>query len=454
MEKIYVLDTNILMQTYGEALVGFEDNCVVVTGTTLEELDHLKTAPGEKGYSARCAIRMIQKLIDGYDATKSIPLDNGGYLRFDTKDVPQNSCPKWWNMNVPDNRIIAATGELMKVNRGIPVILITNDVLMQIKAESIGIQTQDYHNDTVKENELSSGKVEITVPGKLIDTLYANGHILTENVPIPKFDPAYGSANLYIRLIDEDNPSHTGMAIKKGDTLYSVVNKKKESYMGIRPKNLTQTYAIDALKAPAEDIPLVILRGPAGCGKTLLATAVGMSKTMDGEYTKLVISRSNTLPDGEDLGFLPGSVESKMSPLLAPFYDNLGIMLHNNKKDGSENMDVDEYLDSGVIEIAPLAYIRGRSIPNSYIIIDEAQNLTKNQVKTIITRAGANTKIVLCGDPDQIDSPKLTKYTNGLVYASKMMKDDPLCVQLEFDFNECERSPLATTAAEKFSDVN
>lgn len=454
MEKIYVLDTNILMQTYGEALVGFEDNCVIVTGTTLEELDHLKTAPGEKGYSARCVIRMIQKLIDGYDATKSIPLDNEGYLRFYTQDVSQDTCPRWWNMSVPDNRIIASARELMRTNKGIPVILITNDVLMQIKAESIGIRTQDYHNDTVKENELSSGKVSLTLPGSYIDSLYSLGRLPLQDVPVPDFDPAYGSANLYIKLIDEDNPSHTGMAIKRDGELQALVCKKKDSYMGIRPKNLTQTYAIDALKAPASEIPLVILRGPAGCGKTLLATAVGMSKTLDGEYAKLVISRSNTLPDGEDLGFLPGSIESKMSPLLAPFYDNLSVMLQQGSRNNSDKMEIDEYLDSGIIEIAPLAYIRGRSIPNSYIIIDEAQNLTKNQVKTIVTRAGANTKIVLCGDPDQIDSPKLTRYTNGLVYASKMMKDDPLCIQLEFDFNECERSPLATTAAEKFADVN
>lgn len=454
MEKIYVLDTNILMQTYGEALVGFEDNCVIVTGTTLEELDHLKTAPGEKGYSARCVIRMIQKLIDGYDATKSIPLDNEGYLRFYTQDVSQDTCPRWWNMSVPDNRIIASARELMRTNKGIPVILITNDVLMQIKAESIGIRTQDYHNDTVKENELSSGKVSLTLPGSYIDSLYSLGRLPLQDVPVPDFDPAYGSANLYIKLIDEDNPSHTGMAIKRDGELQALVCKKKDSYMGIRPKNLTQTYAIDALKAPASEIPLVILRGPAGCGKTLLATAVGMSKTLDGEYAKLVISRSNTLPDGEDLGFLPGSIESKMSPLLAPFYDNLSVMLQQGSRNNSDKMEIDEYLDSGIIEIAPLAYIRGRSIPNSYIIIDEAQNLTKNQVKTIVTRTGANTKIVLCGDPDQIDSPKLTRYTNGLVYASKMMKDDPLCIQLEFDFNECERSPLATTAAEKFADVN
>lgn len=458
MKKIYILDTNILMQTYGEAILGFADNTVVITGTTLEELDRLKSCSGEKGYSARCAIKEINKVYNKKTLleNRSSVLSNGGLLKIETKDVSKIKLPIGWDINKADNNIIATALDIQinnKLNKNpMSVILITNDVSMQIKAQSVGLCTQDYHNTLVNKDDLCQGKITIDVPSNIIDDFYKKKKIDLLSLPIPSC--MKNISNLFLLMRNNANLKQTALAFKKGNEIFPIIHKE-ENFVGISPRNVTQHFAIEALEAPAEEIPLVILRGPAGCGKTLLATAVGLDKTLDGEYRKIIISRSNSIPEGEDLGTLPGSLDAKMSPLLSPFYDNIEVMIEN--KYGDEDpaqikMQIEDYFDAGTIEITSLAYIRGRSIPNSYIIIDEAQNLTQNQVKTIITRAGTGTKIVLAGDPDQIDSSKLTKYSNGLVYASKIMQDSPLCVQLEFDSNECERSPLAFEAAEKMKD--
>lgn len=458
MEKDYILDTNILMQTYGEAILGFEDNNVIVTGTTLEELDQLKLNLGEKGYSARCAVRKIKEVynLKGSFANQKIFLPNGGTFRIETRDVSKVKLPSGWDINKPDNYILATALDLQMNNRmnknPVPVILITNDVSMQIKAKAINIQTQDYQNEIVNEEELTSGKCTISISSAQMSWLFKDKYLNVDEIEIP--NKYKNEKHLYFHLLNFDNAKDSALAVRRGDKIVPV-GYKKDEYMGISARNMTQHFAIDALKAPANEIPLVILRGPAGSGKTLLSIAVGLDQTLDGNYQKIIISRSNTLPENEDIGFLPGSLEEKMAPLMAPFYDNIETMVRNNCKDESSadvKIQVEDYMDNGIIEITSLAYIRGRSIPNAYIIIDEAQNLTRNQVKTIITRAGMGTKIVLLGDPDQIDSPKLTKYSNGLIYAATVMKDSSLCVQLEFDPNECERSVLAAEAAKKMKD--
>ncbi len=457
MKKTYVLDTNILMQTYGEAILGFADNDVVITGTTLEELDHLKSGIGEKGYSARCAVRKIRDIYGKTKLNLKVKLPNGGTFRIETKDVSKIKLPTGWDINKPDNYIIATALDLQMTNKAskeqTPVILITNDVSMQIKAQAVGLVTQDYLNEIVNKDDLSSGKCTIYISDSLMHQFFANKFLYVSDVDIPN---EYKNAeHLFIHFLNANNAKDSALGMKKGNTIVPI-GCKKESYMGVSARNMTQYFALEALKAPADEIPLVILRGPAGSGKTLLAIAVGLDQTLDTQYQKIIISRSNTLPEGEDIGFLPGSLEDKMEPLMAPFYDNIETMIRNNSKDeplSDVKMQIEDYIDSGVIEITSLAYIRGRSIPNSYIIIDEAQNLTRNQVKTIVTRAGAGTKIVLLGDPDQIDSPKLTKYSNGLIYAANVMKDSALCVQLEFDQDECERSVLASETAKKMKDV-
>ena len=253
------------------------------------------------------------------------------------------------------------------------------------------------------------------------------------------------------------------MTWRKGDKL--VLFKEPQPVYGVKPLNVAQKLALEALKAPVEEVPFVILKGPAGCGKTLLALAVGLSNSYDEKksriYDSVVITRSNTQAD-EELGFLPGDLEDKMDPLLGPFWDNLKYIFGNNsneneKEKGKKGKAVEEdrqlvleqidyILETKVLEILALSYIRGRSFRNTFLIVDESQNLTRTQAKTIVTRMGKGSKLILLGDPEQIDTAKLTKTNNGLVYLSEAFKNSPLCAEVTFTRDECERSPLAEEA--------
>lgn len=442
MIKTYILDTNILMRA-PESLEGFADNEVVITGTTLEELDYNKTALGEKGYNARQAIRAINafrekegSFRDGY------PTSGGGTFRVETDNI-KASLPQGWDISKPDNRIISTAITLKQMNGKKPTILVTNDSAMSIKAEAAGMPVEGYLNESIKEDYTGRRTIELE-DYTIIEDLYKTGEI-----NVGRIDPELSSAYPNEYFILKCGKSSALAKFWKG-CLVRIKDYSKSPVYGITPKNAAQSFLLDALMAPVSEIPLVIVKGPAGTGKTYVTLAAALEQTYgDSLYESMIITRSNVLPDTEDLGFLPGDLEDKMAPLLAPFTDNLRTLLRKGeKKEDPEQIEIqlNDMKSMGIIKITSMAHIRGRSIPNSFIILDEAQNTSPNQMKTLLTRAGIGTKIVILGDPDQIDTPKLTKHSNGLVCASDAHKGDRLCAQITFTEDECERSDLAASA--------
>lgn len=429
MVKNYVLDTNILLQTEGKVIYGLDDNIVTIPGIVLEELDNMKSAPGEKGYAARECIRKIAAFDNSKEKGKLQIV-----LTATTEEIPAT-----WNPNKPDNIILATVQNLIKHNTNGPIILITNDIAMQIKASKLGISAQDYKNDQIQETEEYTGRDIVECEDDLIDKLYANGSIrVAEDAPY---------MNKYVILKSYTGKSALGYA--HNDSIELVRKEDYDDIFGISPKNAGQTFAVDALMAPVDDVPLVILKGCAGTGKTLLSLAVALEQMQKGQYDKIIITRSNTLSD-EEMGFLPGDLEAKMGPLLSPFYDNLRHLYKMNGEDDEQaGFMIDDMIERGTIEIVSMAYVRGRSIPNAFIIIDEAQNTSVTQSKTLITRAGLGTKVVLLGDPGQIDNPRLDRRNNGLTFLSEKFKNmEGICRQLTFTVNESVRSPLASKAIE------
>ena len=447
MVKTYVCDTNVLFQTNGDILTGLEDNNVVITHTTLEELDNHKNDPGERGYSAREALRTIFMFKDSPEGSydKGYKTRGGGTFRIETNHITGEFLPGGWDMSKPDNKILSTVAYLTHTLKE-PVILITNDAEMHVNAMLAGLSVQDYHNERILPEEYYSGRAEYEITAKAIEGIYkdkANDGIPFEKI-IPKKDRDNIAINEFLNLhagtssvlcyVDKD------MLIKRIDDI--------EVFSGIKGRNAGQRFMMHALLAPVEEVPLVIIKGGAGTGKTMLSLACALDQVYDQKYDNVVITRSNTLSDN-DIGFLPGDLKQKMDPLVMPFYDSLRMILKHNEKEEMEqiNLQIDDMVASGTIEITSLAYMRGRSIANSFIIISESQNLTISQVKTIVTRAGIGTKVIIEGDPAQVDAARLSSRSNGLVYLSSKYKNSPLAMQVEMKETECVRSPLAASAA-------
>lgn len=446
MIKTYILDTNILMRA-PESIEGFADNEVVITGTTLEELDNNKTAIGERGYNARAAIRAINNLREHEGSFREgYKTSGGGLFRVETDNI-KASLPQGWDVNKADNRIISTALTLKQKNGNAkPTILVTNDTAMSIKAEAAGMPVEGYLNESIKEDYTGRRIIEVE-NYSVIEKLHKEGSIDLSEVKELTDEPY---ANEYF-ILKSGNLSALAR-YRKGE-LIKIKDYSKASVYGISPKNSAQAFLMDALMAPVDEIPLVIVKGPAGTGKTYVTLACALEQTYgDSLFESCIITRSNVIPDTEDLGFLPGDLEDKMAPLLAPFTDNLRTLLKKGGKEDPEQIEIqlNDMKSMGIIKITSMAHIRGRSIPNCFIILDEAQNTSPNQIKTLLTRAGLNTKLVLLGDPAQIDTPKLTKHSNGLVCASDAHKGDELCAQVTFTEDECERSPLAASAIRRW----
>ncbi len=459
MQKIFVLDTNILMSTEGTAIFGFDDNHIVIPSTVLEELDNHKQDPGERGFQARESIRKIDEVISTKPPCgKRYTIGDGpGTLEIFT-DASKIS-HTWdlyaektqgWTKTKPDNAIIMCALAIKSINtiskNDMPVVLVTNDISMKIKAVSVELTVQDYRNDRISEDFAYTGRAFVEIPEFDMNRFYKDKKISTSKEILDGIDFV---ENQYICL---SNGNSSALCKYRNGELYLLENADSPVY-GITGKNQGQKFALDALLDP--DIPLVILKGPAGCGKTLLALAAGLSGTYvsqkkhngDGRlYDKIVCARSNTLADA-DIGFLPGTLEQKTLPLLAPVTDNLTYIFGKNEESREQvAMQVDDLFEDGVIEVCSLAYIRGRSLSNTYIIIDEGQNLTRLQAKTLVSRVGVGSKIVFMGDTDQIDNAKLDRRTCGISYLSEKFKNSPLCAQLEFYGDESVRSKLAAEA--------
>ena len=340
-----------------------------------------------------------------------------------------------------------------------PVILVTNDLSMKINASACGALVEGYRNESIESssNEQYSGKRFIdTVTDEDIDNLYAAGK---EGVGVAFTGADDLVENEYLIM---KGSSKSAIGIHRNGRIYIVDAKSVPAYRDIKPRNASQRMLMHALNAPVDEIPLVIAKGPAGTGKTMLAIACGLahtynklsrssSKYEDNDYDQILITRSNTISDN-DLGFLPGDLEEKMSPLVAPFMDNMQTIFAGKEHDlATAKQQIDFVMERGFVRIEAVGYLRGRSISRSYLIVDEAQNLTVNQALEIVTRAGEGTKVVLLGDPNQIDARYLDKRNNGLVFTAEKMKGSPLCAQITFEEDEAQRSALCIEAAKRLT---
>ncbi|WP_043933469.1 PhoH family protein [Bacillus sp. EB01] len=440
MSKIYVLDTNVLLQD-PYSLFSFEDNEVVIPAVVLEEVDSKKRYMDEVGRNARQVSRLIDSLRETGKLHEKIPLENGGNLRIELNHRSFHELQEIFTEKTNDNRILAVAKNLFLEEQakenGKAVILVSKDALVRVKADAIGLNAEDFLNDRVVEaDHLYDGFQEVLIPLELINAFYKSGELLVTQLGKQRFYP-----NQFVIIKDSLGSSASALGlIDKSVRVAKKLVGKHEHVWGIHSRNVQQTMALELLLR--KDLPLVTLIGKAGTGKTLLALAAGLMQIEDlKEFKKLLVARP-IVPLGKDLGFLPGEKQEKLRPWMQPIYDNLEF-LFNTKKPG----ELDAILAGlGSIEVEGLTYIRGRSLPDQYIIIDEAQNLTKHEVKTILTRVGEGSKIVLMGDPEQIDHPYLDAYNNGLTYVVEKFKDQPIAGHVKL--LKGERSGLARLAAD------
>lgn len=463
MVKNYLLDTNILMSN-PNSLFSFEDNNVYLCGTVIQELDKHKKDPGERGYNARESLRLIANLIKDAIENESdkeqrlkivrdigIDLGNGGRLFFEPDGVDIANLPKGYDITVPDNRIISSCVHMNKnYLKDNPVTLLTNDGGCFINSLVCGVNA-----DNVKSEEIEyigySGHLDLEiVDWNIINKIHEDLQIEASEIPeIGKLDyPLY--ENQFVTITCGNMCVLT--VYQKG------IIKKIEDIVvhdNIHPLNKMQTYAMWALTNP--DIPLVILEGPAGTSKTFASLACGLHQLGVGNrraaheiYDRVLISRPNAKTSDGDFGYLPGTLEEKMGPLVASYMDNLEVILGDKETPIKETRAIieDMMLDR-FIELCPLYSIRGRSINNAYLICDEAQNASKKLIKDVVTRPCQNTKVIIAGDPSQVDNMSLDKRNNGLVYAKDCMKGSPLCAIIRFEPDHCVRSPLAEEAIKR-----
>ncbi len=436
MRKNFILDTNVLLHD-PRSIFGFEDNNVVVPIYVIEEIDQFKRDLSELGRNARLIARYLDAFRSEGSLAEGVPLPNGGTIRvlFTTRELTHGMA----NGNLMDNRILAVALDLMENEPGMQAVFITKDTNLRIRADALGLTAEDYDTERVELSELYTGHTELLVPGELVDQMYKPG---------AEVDPPKGAdlaPNEYVLLKDLSNPSHTAMgrlSATRGK-LVPIIRAGKEGVWGLRPRNMEQSYAIDLLLS--DDIKLVTIVGKAGTGKTLLAIAAGLHKTTEEAlYHKLLVSRP-VFPLGRDIGYLPGDIEQKLNPWMQPIFDNVEFLMNLSRADKKAGRGYHELMDLGILEIEALTYIRGRSIPNQYIIVDEAQNLTPHEVKTIITRVGDNTKIIFTGDPFQIDNPYVDSTNNGLVHVVNRFKQEKIAGHITM--TKGERSALAELAA-------
>ena len=433
--KHFVLDTNVLIHDPG-AVFHFGDNEVVLPIFVLEEVDQFKKEASERGRNARELARILDRIrSDGGHLAEGAGLPNGGRLRVATAErtVPRTLRES----QVADYLILMVAVDVRNLHPSDPTIFVTKDVNLRIRADSLGLTAMDFEaEERVNLEELYSGMTEIQVSGAEVDAFFGQGTL--------ELGRAELQANQYVLLRNSDSPSHSALGrFDKAQGKLVQLKKIRDGVWGIRPRNKEQHCVLDLLLC--DEIKLVTLVGKAGTGKTMLALAAGLQKVVEeNTYTKLLVSRP-IFPLGRDVGYLPGDLEEKLNPWMQPIYDNVEFLMGLSKPDRKNGRSYHELIDLGFIEIEPLTYIRGRSIPNQFIIVDEAQNLTPHEVKTIITRVGEATKIVLTGDPYQIDNPYVDATSNGLTTIVEKFKAEGVAGHVTL--SKGERSPLAELAS-------
>ncbi len=433
MSKHFVLDTNVLLHD-PEALFAFEEHAVVVPIYVIEEIDTFKRDLSELGRAARTVGRHLDRLRGEGKLSEGVETENGGSVRvaFTTKTLPS----ALQNGHSVDNRILAVALDQSEQKPEDSTILVTKDVNLRIRADALDIQAEDYDAERVEITELYSGVVELEMEGEKIDEFYRSGRV---SLPDPYYNP-----NEFVHLRDPLNPSHTALGkLELDEEAVVPIRRLKDGVWGVRPRNKEQSFALDLLMT--DEVSLVTLVGKAGTGKTLLAIAAGLHKvTEEDKFQRVLVSRP-IFPLGRDIGYLPGDIEEKVTPWMQPIFDNVEFLMGLSKAEKRNGRSHRELIDLGILQIEPLTYIRGRSIPNQYLIVDEAQNLTPHEVKTIITRAAEGTKIILTGDPYQIDNPYIDSTNNGLVHTVNRFRGERIAGHITL--MKGERSELAELAS-------
>ncbi len=433
MKKYFVLDTNVLLHN-ADSIHSFADNIVVLPMTVIEELDSFKSVNNEMGRNARQVIRNLDSLRMKGRLGDGVEMDNGGILKIDTEQNLKSDAGI--NLSIPDNRILSVAYSLY--TSGNRVIFVSKDINARLKADALGIDVMDFEKQKVNFDELFAGHREIKVPGKFIDDFFSNDYIKLE---VPDL-----IINEFVLLVDETNDKHKGLARVGENQMLNHLNSSYESVWNIKPRSMEQRIALELLLD--HSVELVTLVGQAGTGKTLLALAAGLESIIkQKKYEKMLVTRP-IVPLGKDIGYLPGSKDEKLSLWMQPIFDNLTYLMrdeHKQKTEGPIHMLVEKLIKNHLVELEALTYIRGRSIPGQFIIVDEAQNLTPHEIKTIISRSGEGTKMVLTGDPYQIDNPYLDSSSNGLTYSAERLKG--LKIHGHITLTKSERSSLSAVAA-------
>lgn len=435
LNKTFVLDTNVILFD-PLAINKFGSNKVVVPLIVIEEVDRFKKDQNENGRNARHFSRIIDDLRLKGHLVDGVDLDNGGkfFLTVDTKALLKEKISL--DLSVNDNIILGAA--LSCRDAGEKTLLVTKDINLRLKADVLGIPAEDYGQKDATTSELYQGQRTIEIEEELINFFETEKLLPLRDIGI---EDACPNEYFIMQLPGNERRRALGRFDQKKDGIVPLISLR-EGVWGIYPKNIEQQFAFDALLN--DEVQLVSLVGKAGTGKTLMAIASGLERTVGAEeFTRLLVSRP-IQPMGRDLGYLPGDVSEKLGPWMQPIFDNMDFLFGQYRTDGSASYE--DLINHGLLHIEPLTYIRGRSIPGQYLIVDEAQNLSPHEVKTIITRAGEGTKIVLTGDPYQIDSPYLDEVNNGLVYALEKMKS--VAIVSHSVLTQGERSPLSEAASQ------
>jgi PhoH-like ATPase len=435
MRKYYILDTNVLLHD-PSSILSFQENHVIVPIYVIEEVDHFKREQSELGRNARRVSRLLDSFRLRGNLSDGVPTDSGGTLRVaidaDVTLAQVNS-----GSNFVDNALLSLAVDLSKEHADRPVVLVTKDTNLRIKADALSIQAEDYETGRVELAEIASEHVDIELGKEALDQL-AGGTAV--GAPPMELHP-----NQYVRLhaAGESKRSVLGRVAPDVATILPLRSEIHE-ISALRPRNMEQHFALDALLD--DSVTLVTLMGRAGTGKTLLALAAGLHLTRRRDaYARMLVARP-ILPMGRDVGYLPGGLGQKLQPWMQPVFDNLGLLLEQT---GATHLDtvraIQGLMDQGIVAVEPLTYIRGRTMSRQYLVVDEAQNLTPLEVKTIVTRAGEGTKLVFTGDPDQIDNPYIDSSSSGFNALVQGFRREPIATHVHLA--KGERSALAERAS-------
>ena len=458
--KHYVLDTNVLLHSH-LALYAFSEHTVVIPAVVVEELDRFKKEASDRGANSRQVSRVIDALCQQGNLLTGVRLnDQGGCLIMEANHR-ETEMPSYLDPDKADNRILQICKGLMESGQN--AILVTRDTNLRVKASILQIPAEDFRNDKVASiDQQYTGRLTVYTGSDRIDQFHADdGHWLDPRW-LSVYDEASGvltaprlEINQFLLIRSSDNEKHTTLGRFDGEKIVHLRYRNRNPF-GVTPRNAGQIFMQECLMLPASEAPLVIVKGPAGTAKTFYSLAVGLYKHMDvrpREYHHLLICRPNAMLD-DGLGFLPGTEAEKLEPYMRSVKDNLFTLMSGSELTEDKDIiqteeTVNMLFEKRIVQAEALAYQRGRSLQKYWVIFDEMQNSTPHQAKSVLTRSGEGTKIILLGDPAQIDNPLLDSQSNGLSYASEKMIGSPLCFQLSMFPEECERSPLAAEAANR-----